>query len=383
MTAPFPPTFVVGTGRCGSTLLSAMLRRASGQVASLSEVFSFATDLGGRIAESFPDGAVDGPAFWRIVAGAHPKISTLLRHGLVMDEVLYPSWRRRFTAEGGVPALLHTALPHLSETPEELYDALSAEVSEWPSAPVATHYRALFDWLAASAGRAGWVERSGGSLRIVARLARAFPDARFVHLVRDGRDCAVSMSRHFGFRMALVAAQLTEILGVDPYESPRSHVGGRRAGRARARSCPSGSIPKRSVDTKPRSRCAATTGPENVRPGSPSSHGFGPCAGPSVRGSARRPAAGVAEPRAVRRSRSGRRGVGGSRCRTGARTSIAVGPASAVDPGGAERSVPTGVRGSRGSLRERVGRMTDGSMRAPPTWCWDPVRSSAQQDEQR
>ncbi len=64
------------------------------------------------------------------------------------------------------------------------------------------------------------MERSGGSLRIVARLARAFPDARFVHLVRDGRDCAVSMSRHFGFRMALVAAQLTEILGVDPYESP-------------------------------------------------------------------------------------------------------------------------------------------------------------------
>jgi hypothetical protein len=219
MTAPFPPTFVVGTGRCGSTLLSTMLREHP-HVASLSEVFSFSTDLGGRIAESFPDGPVDGPAFWRIVAGAHPKISTLLRHGLVMDEVLYrPRSGGRFTADGGVPALLQTALPHLSETPEELYDALEADVVEWQAAPVATHYRALFDRLAASAGRAGWVERSGGSLRIAARLARAFPDARFVHLVRDGRDCAMSMSRHFGFRMALVAAQLTEILGVDPYES--------------------------------------------------------------------------------------------------------------------------------------------------------------------
>ena len=213
----FAPTFVVGTGRCGSTLLSTMLREHPA-LASLSEVFSFATDLGGRIAESFPDHPIDGPAFWRIVAGAHPKISTLLRNGLAMDEVL---WRPggRFSAEGGVPALLHTALPHLSDEPEGLYDALAAEVAEWPSAPVARHYRALFDRLAASAGRAGWVERSGGSLRIVARLARAFPDARFVHLVRDGRDCAVSMSRHFGFRMALVAAQLTEILGVDPYES--------------------------------------------------------------------------------------------------------------------------------------------------------------------
>lgn len=28
------------------------------------------------------------------------------------------------------------------------------------------------------------------------------------------------MSRHFGFRMAFVAMQLTEILGVDPFESP-------------------------------------------------------------------------------------------------------------------------------------------------------------------
>ena len=212
-----PPTFVVGTGRCGSTLLSTMLRE-HGQIASLSEVFSFATDLGGRIAESFPEGPIDGPWFWRIVAGAHPKISMLLRHGLVMDEVLYRSGTR-FPLEAGVPALLHTALPHLSDTPEQMYDTLAAVVAEWPWAPVATHYRSLFDLLAAATGRTGWVERSGGSLRIVARLARAFPDARFVHLVRDGRDCAVSMSRHFGFRMALVTAQLTEILGVDPYES--------------------------------------------------------------------------------------------------------------------------------------------------------------------
>jgi putative sulfotransferase len=210
----FAPTFVVGTGRCGSTLLSGMLREHP-HVASLSEVFSFATDLGGRIAESFPDAPIDGPAFWRIVASAHPKISLLLRHDLVMDEVLWRPGGRFAAAE--VPALLHTALPHLSDAPETLFDALAAEVATWGTAQVATHYRALFDRLAA--GRAGWVERSGGSLRIVARLARAFPDARFVHLVRDGRDCAVSMSRHYGFRMALVAAQLTEILGSDPFES--------------------------------------------------------------------------------------------------------------------------------------------------------------------
>ena len=30
---------------------------------------------------------------------------------------------------------------------------------------------------------------------------------------------SLSMSRHLGFRLALIASQLTEILGVDPYES--------------------------------------------------------------------------------------------------------------------------------------------------------------------
>jgi putative sulfotransferase len=78
----------------------------------------------------------------------------------------------------------------------------------------------LFHWLARRFGRAAWIERSGGSLRVVARLARLFPTARFVHIVRDGQTTALSMSRHLGFRLALVAMQLTEILGRDPFESP-------------------------------------------------------------------------------------------------------------------------------------------------------------------
>lgn len=213
------PVFVVGTGRCGSTLLSNMLREHPA-VLSLSELFSFATDLGGRIAEAFPDGPIDAPAFWRIVGGAHPKATTMLRHGVAMDEVLYrPTHQTRFSAEDGVPALLQTTLPHLTSDPDALYDEVERFVASGPVASAGDHYRRLFGWLAHRFDKRLWVERSGGSLRVVARLAAAFPDARFVHLVRDGRDCAVSMSRHHGFRMALVAAQLTEILGVDPYES--------------------------------------------------------------------------------------------------------------------------------------------------------------------
>lgn len=242
MTAPIRPVFVVGTGRCGSTMLTDMLRFHPHRV-SISEFWSMVTDLGGRIGESFPPGAVTAEAFWGIVAGIHPLQTTMWRHDVQMDEVLYRAPRSyigstgprscisstaprslerpsmRFTADHGVPAILQTTIPHLTDRRDALFDEVRAFVMGLPDAPVADHYRALFDWFAGRFGKRGWIERSGGSLRIVTRLQRAFPDARFVHLVRDGRDCALSMSRHPGFRMALIAAQLTEILGVDPYAS--------------------------------------------------------------------------------------------------------------------------------------------------------------------
>ncbi len=68
-------------------------------------------------------------------------------------------------------------------------------------------------------GRAGVCGPSGrASLRIV-RRAPGLPAARFVHIVRDGRNTALSMSKHHGFRMVFAAVQLLEGLGVDPFTS--------------------------------------------------------------------------------------------------------------------------------------------------------------------
>jgi hypothetical protein len=216
---PYAPVFIVGTGRCGSTMLSNAVRGHS-EILSLSELFTLITDLGGRISESFPEGEISAERFFQIIAGAHPKQSLMHRHGVAMDEVLYrPGPGRRFSAAEGVPAILQTTLPHLSPEPEALFDELRRFVLARPAAPAAAHYGALFSWLAERFGKRVWVERSGGSLRIARRLAQAFPNARFVHLVRDGRNCAISMSRHFGFRMAFLSMLLTEILGVDPFAS--------------------------------------------------------------------------------------------------------------------------------------------------------------------
>lgn len=213
------PVFVVGTGRCGSTLLSRFLAMHP-DILSLSELFVFATDLGGRIAAAFPDGPIDGAGLWSILGRAHPRQTLMLRHDVMMDEALYrPGPGRRFDATTGIPAICATTLPHLTDDPDAAYDRLAALATALPAAPVGVQYAALFDAMRREAGARVWVERSGGSLRVVRRLRQHFPEARFAHIVRDGRDAALSMSRHYGFRLALAAAQITEILGVDPYES--------------------------------------------------------------------------------------------------------------------------------------------------------------------
>lgn len=212
--------FVVGTGRCGSTLLSEMLRLHP-QVCSLSELFSFVTDIGLQIEATFPEGLVDGPAVWAILGAQQPRLNMMLRHDIAMSEVLYDAANpaMRFSAQSGVPAICQTCLPHLSDTPDALYDELQTLVTSLPPAPIGVQYQRIFAWLAQRQGAKIWVERSGGGLRLIERLIEHFPRARFVHIMRNGPDTALSMSRHHGFKMAFAIYQLLEVLGVDPYVS--------------------------------------------------------------------------------------------------------------------------------------------------------------------
>lgn len=220
-----PPVLVLGTGRCGSTLLSRMMRLHP-DVLSVSELFSFVSDLGLRIDRAFPVGVIDGAHFWSMLAECQPRQSMLLRHGLIMPEVVYPWDRGRYEPETGLPPVLSSLVPHLEPNePDRLFDEIGQAMMARPRASAADHYRALFAWLARRFDRRCWLERSGGSLRVAGRLIEAFPEAKVIHLVRDGRDTALSMSRHVGFRMALLCGLQKEMLGVDPYESEdRSEV---------------------------------------------------------------------------------------------------------------------------------------------------------------
>jgi hypothetical protein len=181
-------------------------------VLSLSEFF---VSLG---PSAFPTGALDGAAFWEILSRPHPIPSLLRKNGVSTPEAR-PNLHGR-SPGGDVPAISMEALPHLTDDPDTLYDRLESEVPRWERASVTEHYLHLFEWLRDRLGRRTVVERSGSGLEILPQLLRCFPEARFVHLHRSGPDCALSMSRHPAFRLAVITDRMREYLGEDPYHEP-------------------------------------------------------------------------------------------------------------------------------------------------------------------
>ncbi|MCZ9341879.1 sulfotransferase, partial [Streptomyces sp. TRM76130] len=112
--APPGQVFVTGTGRCGSTLVSELLRDHP-QVLSLSELFNHLTDMYRITARVFPEGTVTAREFWRILSSRNAVNRLLTAHGIAPKEILYrpAAPGARFGGDEGVPALLLTTLPHL------------------------------------------------------------------------------------------------------------------------------------------------------------------------------------------------------------------------------------------------------------------------------
>jgi hypothetical protein len=191
--------FVVGTGRCGSTLLSRMLGE-SPQVLSLFEFFN-----GLDMSRRFSPGCVSGADFAKLISQEHPFVTMVISRGYQVPEIVYPydDPRTRYARGDRLPYLLVTALPRLSDDPDALFDASLAFAQALPEQELRRHYRALFDWWTRRFGKELWIERSGSSIDYTAALFELFPEARFVHIHRDGREAALSMREHHAFRLAI------------------------------------------------------------------------------------------------------------------------------------------------------------------------------------
>jgi putative sulfotransferase len=194
-----PARFVVGTGRCGSTLLSLMMAQHR-DVVSLHEFFT-GLDWGRR----FADGAVSGAELADLIGAEQPVTTAVLARGHTSDEIQYPfgSPTARHVVGDPIPWLSVTMLSRLSDDPDQWYDDLMAFARSRPAATMAEHYRAVFDWATARAGGSAWIERSGSSIDYLGELAELFPDARFVHIHRDGHEAALSIRAHPFFRLGV------------------------------------------------------------------------------------------------------------------------------------------------------------------------------------
>lgn len=206
-----PITFVLSTGRAGSTLLSRMLALHP-RVLSVSEFFAVLQGILRR--HYYPAADMDGTELWRIASTPDPLADAMVRSGQQVPEMFYPYETGRFKAETGIPIICHSTLPLLSDDPDALYDTLAAQVPGWPVRKAADQYRALFGLLAGITDRPVVVERSGGSLILARLLRREFPEARFVFMHRDGLDTALSMSKFPMFKLGVLAVRAAAKAGL-------------------------------------------------------------------------------------------------------------------------------------------------------------------------
>jgi hypothetical protein len=208
---------VLSTGRCGSTALSNIVRGHPGAL-SVSELFSALAD------HDLTERALSGEEFWAMLST--PSIADMLgvRFKIEVPEMLYPvraprAGAERFTPETGVPPLMQVTLPHLTDRPDDLYAELEEKTVKLPVRLLSEHFAWLFGELAGNRVPGVIVERSGGSIAYCSTLLRLFPQALVVHLYRDGRECAASMSRHDRYKIAAIRAALRARVGYDPYAS--------------------------------------------------------------------------------------------------------------------------------------------------------------------
>lgn len=86
----------------------------------------------------------------------------------------------------------------LVDWPHGLYEE---SIEHWGTNPRSV--AAIVDFvmlkLAAQQGKAIWCEKTPMHVHHIADLSREFPAARFLHVIRDGRDCAASFHRRWGF----------------------------------------------------------------------------------------------------------------------------------------------------------------------------------------
>lgn len=191
-------TFVLTSGRAGSTLLARLLHTHP-DIAVVSDLLEPA------VPDPYFDrrSVIDGAEFWHLLSrrALEPRVAHW-RSGDNTDALFLPD------RDDDVSLLMVYTLPFLDpDDPWGLHAELGAAVSAHPAAPAPDHFLFVCRWLRDRCGAAAWVERTGGSLPHATAIIEAWPDARYVVLTRDPAETALSMTTGSFFRLCLAIEQ--------------------------------------------------------------------------------------------------------------------------------------------------------------------------------
>jgi hypothetical protein len=150
-TTPFP--FIVGVGRSGTTLLRAIL-------------------------DSHPDMAIPGESHF---------IPEFVGHARRYGQRGAFLWERFLLDLARHPRFRMWGLPE---------DRVLTLFRQEPPASFAAAFRRLYALFAEVRGKARYGDKTPAYVNRMPMLARLFPEASFIHLVRDGRDVALSRLDH-------------------------------------------------------------------------------------------------------------------------------------------------------------------------------------------
>lgn len=162
-----PPLFVGGTGRSGTHAVAKLLGRHS-QLYYVSRELRFHTDRGGL--PDLLDGLIDADHFARNMRDYF--------------------WRR--PGADGRERGMHSKFR--KKDFEAALERFSDGAGEDPAAAGAGLLHDLLDPMAADAGKPVWIEQTPQTAAAGAALVRMFPEMKLIHMVRDGRDVASSLT---------------------------------------------------------------------------------------------------------------------------------------------------------------------------------------------
>ena len=176
--------FVVGSGRCGSTLLTNML-------AQHPDVMVISEFMGGLERDRwFGDQPITAQQFLDFINHTHVPVDICVRRGFAPDELLSDTSDRK-----PVHLLMLSCLPILSDEPEKLLEEIQQALAKFPDQLYIDHLNQMYQWMMHRLDKSLWIERSGAAIEYLPDLVEAYPDAKYLHIHRDGRECALSMQQ--------------------------------------------------------------------------------------------------------------------------------------------------------------------------------------------